>query len=84
MFYFIIIQIHRFEFQFDDNMNWDNYGSYFHIDHVKQRSLFNIEDDNDRRSMNHWSNLQALEKYENMKKVINIMMKSNKIIQLRF
>ena len=34
-------------------MNWDNYGSYFYINHVKPRSLFNIEDDNDRRLMNH-------------------------------
>ena len=37
-------------------------------DHVKPRSLFNIEDINDRRILNHWSNLQPLEKYENMKK----------------
>ena len=35
-----------FEFQFVDKMNWRNYGSYWHIDHVKPRSLFNIEDDN--------------------------------------
>ena len=56
------------EFQFDENMNWGNYGTYFHIDHVKPFSLFNIEDDNDRRLMNHWSNLSPLEKYENMTK----------------
>ena len=49
-------------------MNWVNYGNYFYIDHVKPRSLFNIEDINDRRIMNHWSNLQPLEKYENMTK----------------
>ena len=49
-------------------MNWDNYGSYFHIDHVKPRSLFNIEDDNNRRLMNHFFNLQPLEKHENIKK----------------
>ena len=57
-----------FEFQFDDKMNWRNYGSYWNLDHVKPRSLFNIEDDNDRRLMNIWFNLQPLEKYENMKK----------------
>ena len=34
-------------------MNWDNYSSYFQIDHVNLRSLFNIEDDNDRRIMNY-------------------------------
>ena len=48
-------------------MNCKNYDSYFQIDHVKPRSLLNIEDDNDKRLMNHWSNLQALEKYKNMK-----------------
>ena len=53
------------EFQFDENMNWGNYGTYYHIDHVKPCSLFNIEDDNDRQLMNHWSNLRPL---ENMKK----------------
>ena len=47
-------------------MNWRNYGSYFQIDHVKPCSLFNIEDDNDRRLMNHWSNLSPLEKHENI------------------
>ena len=57
-----------FEFQFDDKMNWNNHGSYFHIDYVKPCALFNIEDINDRRLMNHWSNLQTLEKYENMSK----------------
>ena len=56
------------EFQFDEKMNWRNYGSYFHIDHVKPISLFNIENENDRQIMNHWNNLQPLEKYENMKK----------------
>ena len=66
-------------------MNWENHGTYFYIDHVKPYSLFNIEDDNDRRLMNHWSNLSPLEKYENInKKVINITMKYNKIIQIRF
>ena len=56
------------EFQFDEKMNWRNYGSYFHIDHVKPFSLFNIEDDNERRLMNHWSNLSPLEKHEYIKK----------------
>ena len=63
--YFLILW---FEFQFDEKMNWRNYGSYFQIDHVKPCSLFNIEDDNDRRLMNHWSNLSPLEKHENITK----------------
>ena len=57
-----------FEFQFDEKMNWRNYGSYWQIDHVQQRSLFNIQDDNDKRLMNIWYNLQPLEKNENVQK----------------
>ena len=56
------------EFQFDDKMNWNNYGLYWHADHSKPCSLFNIEDENDRRLMNYWSNLSPLEKHENMSK----------------
>ena len=47
-------------------MTWRNYGSYFQIDHVKPFSLFNIEDINDRRLMNHWTNLSLLQKHENI------------------
>ena len=57
-----------FKFQFYDKMNWNNYGSYLYIDHVKPRLLFKIENENDRRIMNHWSNLSPLEKYENIRK----------------
>ena len=55
-----------FEFQFDDKINWNNYGSYFQIDHVKPCALFDMENENDRRIMNHWSNLSPLEKHENI------------------
>ena len=56
------------KFQFDDKMNWNNYGSYWHADHSKPFSLFNIEDENNRRLMNHWTNLSPLAKHENMSK----------------
>ena len=57
-----------FEFQFDEKMNWENYGSSWQIDHVKPCLLFDLTNENDRRLMNHFFNLQPLEKYENMKK----------------
>ena len=47
-------------------MNWNNYGSYWHADYVKPCALFYIENENDRRIMNHWSNLSPLEKHENI------------------
>ena len=49
-------------------MNWTNYGSYWEIDHIKACSLFDLTNDNDRRLMNHFFNLQPLEKYENITK----------------
>lgn len=30
------------ESQFDDEMNWDNYGVYWELDHIIPRNLFNI------------------------------------------
>ena len=35
---------------------------------MKPLSLFNVEDENDRRLINHWTNLSPLAKYENMSK----------------
>ena len=57
-----------FEFQFDKDMNWTNYGSYWQLDHVKACSLFDLTNNNDRRLMNHFFNLQPLEKHENITK----------------
>ena len=58
------------ETQFDDKMNWDNYGSYWWIDHIKPRSLFNYTVPEDPEFKGCWSlqNLQPLEKIENIKK----------------
>ena len=63
------------ESQFDENMNWDNYGSYWHVDHIYPQALLpyeNLEDENFQKC---WAldNLRPLEKIENIKK-------SNKII----
>jgi len=56
--------------QFDSNMNWDNYGSYWHIDHIKPKSLFNFENVEDEEFKKCWSlkNLQPLEKSANLRK----------------
>ena len=53
------------EIQLDEKINWRNNGKYFQIDHVNPRSLY-VEDGNNRKLINHCSNLQALDKYENM------------------
>ena len=62
--------IKHLENQFDDKMNWGNYGSYWWVDHIKARSLFKYETAEDLEFKKCWalSNLQPLEKISNIKK----------------
>jgi len=57
------------EKQFEQWMNWDNYGKW-HIDHIKPQSLFNYTSAEDEEFKQCWSldNLQPLEAIENIKK----------------
>ena len=63
------------ENQFDDKMSWDNYGSYWHLDHIYPKSLLPYD------SMDHpnfykcWTleNLQPLEASENIIKSNNVV-----------
>lgn len=58
------------EKQFDDKMSWENYGSYWHIDHIKPKSLFKYSSPEDEEFKKCWAleNLQPLEKIANIKK----------------
>lgn len=58
------------EKQFDSKMNWDNYGSYWVVDHKKARSLFKYENPEDEEFKKCWAleNLQPMEKITNIKK----------------
>jgi hypothetical protein len=58
------------ESQFDDKMNWENYGSYWHVDHIKPRSLFKYTFPEDPEFKECWAlkNLQPLEKIANIRK----------------
>ncbi len=58
------------ESQFDENMSWDNYGSYWEIDHIKPVSLFNFIDLFDDEFQECWSlsNLQPLYWLDNRRK----------------
>lgn len=60
----------RLEKQFEGKMNWDNYGSYWHVDHIKPRNLFNYISPDDLEFKQCWAlkNLQSLEKIKNLKK----------------
>lgn len=57
------------EKQFDKNMNWGNYGTYWEIDHIKPLSLFNMEDWVEVKKAFHFTNTQPLSITENRKKL---------------
>lgn len=63
------------EYNFDDDMSWENFGSYWHIDHTLPVSLFDMTNDIDVYTCFNWMNLMPLEKYKNISK-------NNKIIPL--
>jgi hypothetical protein len=58
------------EFQFDECMSWDNYGSYWHLDHITPQSSFFYTSMKDDDFLKCWSltNLRPLEAIENIKK----------------
>lgn len=64
------------EKQFDSNMNWNNYGSYWQIDHIIPITAFNYERPEDIDFKKCWDlkNLQPLETIKNR-------VKNNKLIK---
>ena len=60
--------INHLESKFDDKMTWQNYGSYWHIDHIMPVSAFDLRLEADRCAAFHYTNLQPLEKVENIRK----------------
>lgn len=57
------------ESKFDDKMNWENQGTYWHIDHIIPISYANNEEDV--YLLNHYTNLQPLYWLDNLKKSNN-------------
>ena len=62
------ILIKWIEFRFDNNMNWDNYGDLWQIDHILPITKFDFNNKNDISICFHWTNLQPLYKCENKSK----------------
>lgn len=58
------------EKQFDEKMTWENYGNYWHVDHIKPRSLFKYTYPDEIEFKKCWAldNLQPLEKTANLRK----------------
>lgn len=58
------------ESKFTSDMNWDNYGTYWEIDHIVP--LASAKDEDELLKLSHYTNLQPLTIYENRKKRDNI------------
>lgn len=56
------------EQMFTPEMNWDNYGEYWEIDHIKPISSFNLENEQELYKCFHYLNTQPLEKTQNREK----------------
>jgi hypothetical protein len=55
-------------YQFDENMNWDNSGTYWVVDHIKPLASFDLSQLSEQKKAFHWTNLQPLEAIANMEK----------------
>jgi Prasinovirus endonuclease VII len=56
------------EVQFRPEMSWENYGSVWHVDHIKPCVRFELSDPAQQRLCFHWTNLQPLFAEENLSK----------------
>jgi hypothetical protein len=54
------------EYQFDENMDWENHGEYWHVDHIKPCASFDFTNVEDQKECFHWTNLQPLFKIDNI------------------
>ena len=58
----------RIESQFTRGMTWENYGSFWTLDHIVPLSSFDLRDERQRMFVNHISNLRPLNAKENIRK----------------
>ena len=59
--------------QFDRNMTWDNYGSYWEVDHIMPCDIFDLTRDDHVAMCNNYTNLRPLEKTKNRSKHAKIV-----------
>jgi hypothetical protein len=60
------------ESQFTVDMTWNNYGTYWHIDHIVQCQEFDLLLEAEQKLCFHYSNLRPLEASKNMSKKFNV------------
>ncbi|ALR84016.1 putative nuclease [Niemeyer virus] len=75
------------EFQFDENMSWENQGSYWHIDHVIPCKSFDLTEEEEISQCFNWENVRPLEGIENdikNDKILPDEIKKHKKLVLKF
>lgn len=63
-----IFFIKYIEGQFYGDITWDNYGSHWHIDHIKQCNTFNLENEEEIKECFNFRNLRPLLAVDNLKR----------------
>lgn len=58
--------IYWLEYQFDERMTMENYGTYWHLDHVIPCASFDLNDPIAQKQCFHWSNYRPCEGGENI------------------
>lgn len=53
---------------FTIGMTWENYGSYWHIDHIRPLESFDLVDVEQQKMAFNWSNMQPLTAFDNISK----------------
>jgi hypothetical protein len=56
------------ESKFSESMNWENYGTYWHIDHILPCASFDLSDERQQKICFHYTNLQPLTAKDNLSK----------------
>jgi len=72
------------DYQFDDNMNWENYGTYWNIDHVKPCSSFNLDDEKQQEECFIWFNMRPLKCTEKYNKIDQYIIDTHSKIYKQF
>ncbi len=60
------------EAKFTPEMTWDNYGSYWHVDHIVPLSFLDPNSERSKNRLFHYTNLQPLKAIDNFKKGDNM------------
>jgi hypothetical protein len=72
-----------FEYNFTNEMNWDNYGSYWSIDHIIPVCKFNLLLEDEKYKCWNWSNMMPVTiKYNSSKKVLDMEQINSILIKL--